>query len=112
MKILHMADCHLDSVMEQNLPARIAKARRRELLLTFSSVIAAAEREGASIVLIAGDLFDTQAPSAGALRYVLDCISAHADIRFIYIEGNHDKNALGEALLPQNLDLQEVLLPC
>ena len=105
MKILHMADCHLDSVMEQNLPARIAKARRRELLLTFASVIAAAEREGASVVLIAGDLFDTQTPSAGAMRYVLDCISAHSDIAFVYIEGNHDRGAFRETPLPHNLTL-------
>ncbi len=98
-----MADCHLDSVMEQHLPARVAKARRRELLLTFSSVIAAAEREGASLVLIAGDLFDTDTPSAGAVRYVLDCISAHGDISFVYIEGNHDKGALADMPLPQNL---------
>ena len=98
-----MADCHLDSVMEQHLPSRIAKARRRELLLTFSSAIAAAEREGAKLVLIAGDLFDTQTPSAGALRYVLDCISAHADMTFLYIEGNHDAGALAEAETPTNL---------
>ena len=102
-----MADCHLDSVMEQNLPARIAKARRRELLLTFSSAIAAAEREGASVVLIAGDLFDTATPSAGAMRYVLDCIAAHGDITFIYIEGNHDAGALKDTPIPQNLRLVE-----
>lgn len=105
MKILHMADCHLDSVMEQHLPARIAKARRRELLLTFSAAISAAEREGASLVLLAGDLFDTPTPSAGAIRYVLDCISAHTDMTFICIEGNHDTGALCGQALPGNLHL-------
>lgn len=100
-----MADCHLDSVMEQHLPTRIAKARRRELLLTFSAAIAAAEREGATLVLIAGDLFDTPTPSSGALRYVLDCISAHADMTFVCIEGNHDAGALAETELPENLHL-------
>lgn len=103
MKILHMADCHLDSVMEQHLPARIAKARRRELLLTFSTAISAAEREGATLVLIAGDLFDTPTPSSGALRYVLDCISAHESMTFLYIEGNHDLGALADTPLPENL---------
>ena len=103
MKILHMADCHLDSVMEQHLPARIAKARRRELLLTFSTAVSAAEREGARLVLIAGDLFDTKTPSAGAVRYVLDCISAHPDLTFLYIEGNHDEGALADTTLPENL---------
>lgn len=98
-----MADCHLDSVMEQHLPARIAKARRRELLLTFSTAVSAAAREGASLVLIAGDLFDTPTPSAGTLRYVLDCIAAHPALTFIYIEGNHDEGALAAVSLPENL---------
>ncbi|MBE6655819.1 MAG: DNA repair exonuclease [Ruminococcaceae bacterium] len=103
MKILHMADCHLDSVMERHLPARVAKARRRELLLTFSAAVSAAEKEGASLVLIAGDLFDTPTPSEGALRYVLDCISAHADMTFLYIEGNHDAGALSNSAPPPNM---------
>lgn len=105
MKILHMADCHLDAVMEQHLPARLARARRRELLLTFSRAIAAAKAEGASLVLIAGDLFDTDSPSEGAVRYVLDCIEAHSDITFVYIEGNHDIGALAGVSLPQNFRL-------
>ena len=98
-----MADCHLDSVMEQNLPSRIAKARRRELLLTFSGAIAAAKSEGATLALLAGDLFDTPTPSQGAVRYVLDCVGAHADMTFLYIEGNHDAGALADIPLPENL---------
>ncbi len=98
-----MADCHLDAVMEQHLPSRMAKTRRRELLLTFSSAIAIGEREGAALVLLAGDLFDTPTPSAGAVRYVLDCIAAHAAMQFLYIEGNHDEGALQGIALPENL---------
>ncbi len=89
--------------MEQHLPARVAKARRRELLLTFSAAIAAAENEGATLSLLAGDIFDTPTPSAGAVRYVLDCITAHKDMTFIYIEGNHDEGALAGEALPPNL---------
>jgi DNA repair exonuclease SbcCD nuclease subunit len=103
LKILHMADCHLDAVMERNLPARIAKTRKRELLLTFAAAISAAKSEGATLALIAGDLFDTATPSQGAVRYVLDCIAAHADMTFLYIEGNHDVGALAGASLPDNL---------
>jgi len=105
LKILHIADCHLDSVMEQHLPARAAKTRRRELLLTFSRAISAAKAEGATLALIAGDLFDTPTPSIGAIRYVLDCVAAHEDMTFIYIEGNHDAGALADATLPSNLHL-------
>ncbi|MBQ9735885.1 MAG: metallophosphoesterase [Clostridia bacterium] len=103
MKILHIADCHLDSAMESHLPARTAKSRRRELLLTFSDVMEGARSEGVSLVLIAGDLFDTEVPSASAVRYVLDCIASHADMTFLYIEGNHDAGALAAYELPDNL---------
>ena len=103
MKILHIADCHLDSAMESHLPARIAKSRKRELLLTFSDVMEGAENEGVALVLIAGDLFDTETPSASTVRYVLDCIAAHPDMTFLYIEGNHDAGALAPYTLPDNL---------
>lgn len=103
MKILHIADCHLDSAMESHLPARIAKSRKRELLMTFSDVMEGAESEDVSLVLIAGDLFDTEAPAASTVRYVLDCIAAHPAMTFLYIEGNHDAGALASYTLPENL---------
>ncbi len=105
MKILHMADCHLDSAMETHLPSAVAKTRRKELLLTFSNTVTAAAKEGVRLFLIAGDLFDTQAPAPATVRYVLDVCRAHAGIDFIVIEGNHDKGALASAALPANFHL-------
>ncbi len=103
MKILHMADCHLDSVMEAHLPAATAKKRRGELLLTFRGVLDTAERNGVSLVLIAGDLFDTPTPQRSTLAYVLSAIEAHAGITFLIIEGNHDEGALRGETLPPNV---------
>ena len=105
MKILHMADCHLDSAMETHLPSAVAKARRKELLLTFSNTVTAASKEGVRLFLIAGDLFDTPTPSAATVRYVLDACRAHEEMDFILIEGNHDRGALASHSLPQNLHL-------
>ena len=105
MKILHMADCHLDSAMETHLPSSVAKTRRKELLLTFSNTVTAAAREGVRVFLIAGDLFDTEAPAPATVRYVLDVCRAHESIEFIVIEGNHDRGALREAALPANFHL-------
>lgn len=103
MKILHMADCHLDSAMETHLPASTAKKRRGELLLTFRAVIERAYELGVSVVLIAGDLFDTPSPQGSTLTYVLSTINDYPDIRFVLIEGNHDVGALRSATLPENL---------
>lgn len=105
MKILHMADCHLDSAMETHLPSAVAKARRKELLLTFSNTVTAASGEGVRLFLIAGDLFDTATPSPATVRYVLDACRAHEEMDFIVIEGNHDRGALASYSLPKNLHL-------
>ncbi len=105
MKILHMADCHLDSVMEAHLPAATAKKRRGELLLTFRGVLESAERNGVSLVLIAGDLFDTPTPQKSTLSYVLSAMEAHGNMTFLIIEGNHDKGALSPDSLPENVIL-------
>lgn len=105
MKILHMADCHLDSAMETHLPSAVAKARRKELLLTFSNTVTAAFKEGVRLFLIAGDLFDTPTPTPAAVRYVLDACRAHEGMEFIVIEGNHDRGALNGVTLPSNFHL-------
>ena len=105
MKILHMADCHLDSAMETHLPSAVAKARRKELLLTFSNTVTAACKEGVRLFLIAGDLFDTPTPTPATVRYVLDACRAHEGMDFIVIEGNHDRGALDGAPLPPNFHL-------
>ncbi|MBO7170689.1 MAG: DNA repair exonuclease [Clostridia bacterium] len=105
MKILHMADCHLDSAMETHLPPAVAKTRRKELLLTFSNTVTAAFKEGVRLFLIAGDLFDTPNPTPATVRYVLDVCRAHESMDFIVIEGNHDRGALSEAVLPTNFHL-------
>lgn len=103
MKILHMADCHLDSAMEAHLPAVTAKKRRAELLITFREAVDSAVRHGVSLVLIAGDLFDTKTPQRSTLSYVLSTLESHPELFFIIIEGNHDEGALCEMPLPQNV---------
>lgn len=105
MKILHMADCHLDSAMETSLSPAVAKLRRQELLLTFKDIVSAAARGGVRLVLIAGDLFDTPAPHKNTVSHVLGEIATHSDIDFILIEGNHDEGALASYSLPANLRL-------
>ncbi len=91
MKIIHCADLHLDSKMESNLDKDAADLRRDELLETFEKMVDYAEREGVSVILIAGDLFDKPSVSKKAIRTVKNAIIEHPDIDFCYIRGNHDK---------------------
>lgn len=89
MKIIHTADLHLDSVLEANLSPALAADRRRELLLTFDRMVTYAAENGVSVILIAGDLFDTPRPAPYAEQYVLSVIGAHPEIDFLVLAGNH-----------------------
>lgn len=89
MKLIHTADLHLDSVLEANLDPALAAKRRRELLLTFERMVSYAAENGVSVILIAGDLFDTSRPAPDAEQYVLSVIADHPGIDFLILSGNH-----------------------
>jgi DNA repair exonuclease SbcCD nuclease subunit len=90
MKLMHMADLHLDAKMETGLSPARARERRVELLMTFSRAIDIAASEGIDVVLLAGDLFDTARVSEKTRRYVGDIVCDHPSLRFFYVAGNHD----------------------
>lgn len=107
MKIIHTADLHLDSKMESNLSAEAAGTRRIELLDTFSRLVEFADTGGVRVILIAGDMFDKAHIRKSARRRILDEITSHPDIDFLYLRGNHDKSDfladIDESDIPSNL---------
>lgn len=90
MKIIHCGDLHLDSKMESVLPKEKAKERKNEILMTFLRMVEYARKNWVSVILIAGDLFDTKVISAKAKNTVLDAIRTNPGITFLYLKGNHD----------------------
>ena len=64
MKILHTADLHLGAPMRAHLPAKEARLRRDELLSSFHTLLKTAREHGCAAVILAGDLFDTEAAAA------------------------------------------------
>ena len=106
MKLIHCADLHLDSRMETHMSPEQATKRRSEILGTFARIADYAKENGVAAILIAGDLFDRGTGTDKARRIVLDTISAHSEILFYYLSGNHDETGF-ETLpeLPQNLFL-------
>ena len=107
MKIIHCSDLHLDSRMETNLSSKKAKERNQEILLTFERLVQYAKNEGVSIIMLAGDLFDTNRISASSVDYFLNEVRNAQDIDFLYLKGNHDesKYAFEAEILPDNLKL-------
>lgn len=104
MKIIHCSDLHLDSRMGTNLSARQAGERNAEICGTFERLAEYAGENQVSVVLIAGDLFDTQRVSARTAGIVLDRIRQTPGVDFLYLRGNHDEGALFEGMeCPDNL---------
>jgi DNA repair exonuclease SbcCD nuclease subunit len=107
MKLIHCADLHLDAGMTTNLTKEQAKERKIEILRTFSRMVDYAAANEVSVILIAGDLFDTRNVSATVRNAVRDAIVTHPDIDFLYLRGNHDSDNFLSKLeeVPQNLKL-------
>ena len=57
VKILHCADLHIGAA--ESFLGALAKSRRAETLITFEKIISLAKEEEVKLLLIAGDLFDS-----------------------------------------------------
>ena len=90
IRILHTADVHLG----HEFPSLRDKGPeyRRQLLATFEQIISLAIRQNVSLLLIAGDLFDTNAVMGTPVRTVLASFKKleAAGIRACILPGTHD----------------------
>ena len=108
MKIIHLADAHLDSKMESKLDKSKAAARRDEMLDTFCSIADYADENGVTAVIIAGDLFDSKNSRVGAVNRVKAAFENHPKVVFYYLKGNHDEaDYFSEEDRPMNLKVFE-----
>lgn len=89
VKILHCADIHLDSPFADRSPEKAA-VRRNELRGAFSSMMTYARLNAVDIMLIAGDLFDSQYITPDTVSLVLREFSSNKSCRFVISPGNHD----------------------
>ena len=105
MKLFHCSDFHLDAALESHLTAQQARQRNAELCSTFSRMAEYAKSNDVSVILLAGDLFDTQRITATTGSFLLDTIAHAPTIDFLYIKGNHDEadRAFAGRTLPENL---------
>lgn len=105
MKIIHCSDIHLDSKMETNLPFEKAQERKNEICAAFVRMVEYANENEVKIILIAGDLFDTERVTSTTADCILSVIKQNENIDFLYLKGNHDEanQAFLGAALPDNL---------
>ena len=93
MKILHTSDWHVGKVLK-------GRDRYDEHAAVLRSIVQTARNEDVDVVLIAGDLFETTAPSAKAQGLVMQALLALREEgrHVVAIAGNHDNQNLLEAV--------------
>lgn len=95
MKLLHTSDWHVGKVLK-------GLSRLEEQRQVLAEVVQAAAEEAVDLVVVAGDLFESYAPSPEAQQLVwqtvLDLHDTGAEV--VVIAGNHDSGHLLEALSP------------
>lgn len=88
LKILHTGDIHLDSPFSR-LDARRAEIRRTELRAAFSSMMRFARENGVAMILIAGDLFDSESVTKETVALLRREFAAFPG-PVVIAPGNHD----------------------
>ena len=88
VRILHAADLHLDSPFEA-LSEPLAVQRRREQRALLKRIPALAEKHGAQIILLSGDLLDTDSAYPETARLLSEVFEGSSAKVFIS-PGNHD----------------------
>jgi exonuclease SbcD len=93
LRILHTSDWHVGKVLK-------GQSRLDEHIKVLFDVVRIAQDEKPDLVIVAGDLFDTAAPTPDATRVVTRALSAlrQTGAEVIAIGGNHDNGASLDAL--------------
>lgn len=105
MKLIHCADLHLASPLDSRFSAEKARLRKNELFENFSRLADKAVSEKVDAILVAGDIFDEKTVPISAKRRFLKIVSAHPEVDFLCISGNHDRSLSEEnnETIPANL---------
>lgn len=105
MKIIHTADIHLGSKMDSRFDKETSDERKFELRKTFKDLVEYAKKNGISVVMLCGDIFDSDSPFKKDKDFFYNIVSTTPDIDFLYLKGNHDTQGIVTKELPENLKL-------
>jgi exonuclease SbcD len=95
VKLLHTSDWHVGKVLK-------GRSRLDEHIAVLAQVVEIARDERPDLVIVAGDLYDTSAPTPDATRVVTRALSAlrQTGAHVVAIGGNHDNGPALDALRP------------
>ncbi len=107
VKILHCADLHIGASV--SFLGEKSSSRQMETLLTFERICDTASKENVKIVLISGDLFDSNKIPESFFERVISKMAEKSDIYFVISLGNHDplnfSSPFWNAKMPENIKL-------
>jgi DNA repair exonuclease SbcCD nuclease subunit len=91
VKVLHTADVHLGVKMHRLGPEK-AELQRKQIKDTFAAIVARVISEKYQLLLIAGDLFDSNSPSYETILFVKNQLAAldAAGVYCVIAPGTHD----------------------
>lgn len=93
MKIIHTADIHLGAKMDSKFPKEISEKRKEELRNTFRRMVEYARKNGIQVIILAGDVFDSDTPFKKDKEFFYSVVRNNPEIDFLYLRGNHDTAA-------------------
>ena len=96
MRILHLADTHLDRVFGAAEDRRDAARRRAGLRDALSRALAAGRAEGVDAVVLAGDVYEHASVTADTVAFLARELE-RAAVPVLVTPGNHDPNVAGSA---------------
>lgn len=106
VKLLHLADIHLDSPF-RNAEYSESVKRREDTRRVFADALAFAKKNGVSVVLISGDLFDSEYYTENTVSFLSDAFKSMPECRFVISPGNHDPYKHGSpfalGVFPENV---------
>ena len=105
VKILHTADLHIGA--NESFLGTKAALRRAETLLTFERIVDTAKENAVQLILIAGDLLNSNKIEYSFIERIYEKINQASNIKIVFAAGNHDPLNSDSPLLkhsvPENL---------
>jgi hypothetical protein len=111
MRFIHTSDWQLGKPFGR-LPDEARAALQEARLDAIDSLAAAARRQDARTVLVAGDVFDNSEPGDRVYRQALTRMKAAADVRWVLLPGNHDPARADGLWSRLTVESPDNVLPC
>jgi len=122
-RFIHTSDIHLDtSFSGSGFPSRLGDRKREAIRGTFRRIVEDACSQNAELVLIAGDLFESERVTPDTVEFLKQQFEVLQPVRVFIAPGNHDPFIPGspykEESWPDNVhifnteEFQSVEIPC